>query len=138
MGLPHISGEFGVCMEPEIRFAEKSGKTWMTLRLVAKKRERDSNGAWQDGTAMFIDAVVFNADNLAESISKGDQVVIDGTLEQQDWEDKTTGEKRSKLRIVVENVGVSTRWNKVEVVRVERAAKASDGPDEGDPESMPF
>jgi single-strand DNA-binding protein len=137
MGLPSIHGEFGVCMDPEIRFSQ-AGKCWMTLRLVSKKRERDSNGVWQDGTALFIDAVVFNADNLADSISKGDQIVIDGTLEQQEWNDKETGEKRSKVRIVVENVGVSTRWNKVEVIRTERAAKSDSNTDEGDPSDMPF
>lgn len=109
MGLPRISGEFGIVQDPDVRFSE-NGKCWAKLRVVAKKRERDSSGQWVDGTPLFIDCVVFGAEHLADSVSKGDSVVIDGTLEQQEWADKETGEKRTAFRIVADSVGVSTRW----------------------------
>jgi single-strand DNA-binding protein len=109
MGLPRISGEFGIVQDPDIRFSD-GGKCWAKLRVVAKKRERDSSGQWVDGTPLFIDCVVFGAEHLAESVSKGDSVVIEGVLEQQEWVDKESGEKRSAFRIVADSVGVSTRW----------------------------
>jgi single-strand DNA-binding protein len=102
-------------MEPTIRFAQ-SGSCVLTLRLKANKRVRDSNGEWTDGpTPLFIDATCFGklAENAAESILKGDTVVIDGVLEQQEWADKETGEKRVKVAVIIEEIGLSTRWGKV-------------------------
>ena len=112
MTLPRINGAFGIVKEPEVRFSQ-SGNCVLNLRGKANKRVRDSNGAWSDGpTPLFIDITVFGkiAENLADSISKGDTVMVDGVLEQQEWDDKTTGEKRSKVVIIADEVGVSTRW----------------------------
>jgi single-strand DNA-binding protein len=112
MGLPRINGEFGIVMDPTIRFAT-SGNCVLTLRLKAAKRVRDSNGNWSDGpTPLFIDATIFGklAENTADSVKKGSTVIVDGVLEQQEWADKDTGEKRSKVVIIVDEIGVSTRW----------------------------
>lgn len=120
MSLPRITGAFGVCKEPEVRFSEK-GNCILSLRLVAKKRVRDSNGVWSDGPVpLFIDCTVFGkqAEHLADSIALGDSVIVDGTLEQQEWEDRTTGEKRSKVCIIADEVGVSTQFGAAKTARV--------------------
>jgi len=119
MTLPRVNGSFGVVADPEVRFSA-SGAAVLSLRLVAKKRVRDSNGNWTDGpTPLFIDAAAFGktAENLAESIMKGDNVVISGSLEAQEW---TTpdGERRSKVAIVIDEVGVSTQWAPAKSARV--------------------
>jgi single-strand DNA-binding protein len=41
-----------------------------------------------------------NAENIAKHFGKGDEIGIVGRLEQDQWEDKATGQKRSKVKIV--------------------------------------
>jgi single-strand DNA-binding protein len=111
MPLPKVSGEFGIVKDPEVRFSE-AGKCWVKVRGVAKKRVRDSNGTWADGDPLFIDIVVFGkqAEYLADSVKKGDSITVEGNLEQNEWDDKETGQKRQSMQIVADIVGVSTRW----------------------------
>lgn len=138
-GLPRINGEFGVVKDPEMRFAQ-SGNAILSLRLKANKRVRDSNGNWNDGpTPLFIDCTVFGkmAEHLVESIEKGDSVIVDGVLEQQEWDDKTTGEKRSKVSIVADEIGVSVRWNPAKPQKEAREGTSSNAT-EGSPDDMPF
>lgn len=106
MPLPRIFGEYAVVAEPEVRFSD-GGKAWVKIRGVAKDRVRDSNGNWSDGKALFIDIVVFN-DHIAESVGKGDTVVIEGKLQPADWE--KDGQTVKDFRIVADTFGVSTRW----------------------------
>jgi single-strand DNA-binding protein len=119
VGLPAVNGEFGVVADPEIRFSD-SGKCWMKVRGVAKKRVRDSNGAWADGDPTFIDIVCFGqqAEHLGDSVLKGDTILVVGELEQQTWDDKETGEKRSNYRIIASEIGVSVRWGAAKSQRV--------------------
>lgn len=112
MPLPRINGEFGVYKDPELRFSQ-SGKAVIKVPCIAKKRVRDSNGEWMDGDPLFIDVTAFGkiAENAAESIVKGSTIWVDGTLEQQHWDDKETGEKRSKFAVIADGIGMSLKWD---------------------------
>lgn len=106
--LPVVTGEYGIVGEPEIRFSSE-GKSWAKLRGKAADRVRDSNGAWKDGDALFIDIIVnHGAENLVESVSKGDAVVVTGRLRMREWD--KDGVKQTTYQIVADSVGVSTRW----------------------------
>lgn len=122
--LPVITGEFGIVMEPETKFSE-SGKAWMRLRGIAKDRKRGATGEWEDGEAMFIDLLVFGkvAENLTESIVKGDTVIVSGKLSPNKWTDKD-GVEHESLRVMVDTIGVSVRWNPA---RTPGAVEASGG-----------
>ena len=63
------------------------------------------NGFKENDTS-FIDLVLFGKTAQAASkyISKGQQIGVTGRLKQESWEDKTSGQKRSKLVVVVENL----------------------------------
>jgi single-strand DNA-binding protein len=69
-------------------------RTWMT-KDGEKKEE-----------VAFIDVTVWNrqADNCAKYLAKGRQVHVEGYLKMDSWQDKTTGEKRSKLKVEAEHV----------------------------------
>jgi single-strand DNA-binding protein len=117
MMLPLITGEFGVVADPEIRFSG-NGKAWMSLRLVAKDRVRSESGDWADGDPMWINAVVFGkfAEHLADSVGKGDTVILTGRLAPNVWTDKE-GVQRNDVQIKVDEIGVSMRWG---IARTER------------------
>ena len=109
--LPIITGEFGVVSDPEIRFSEnKTSSAWIKIRGVAKDRVRDATGQWSDGDPVFIDIITgLGAENLFESIAKGDTIIVTGKLKQREYE--KDGEKRISYEIRADSIGVSTRWN---------------------------
>jgi single-strand DNA-binding protein len=108
--LPRIVGEFGIVMEPDVKFSD-AGKCWVKLRCIAKDRKRDSNGQWSDGDPMFIDVLVFGryAENIAESVAKGDTVLVEGRLSPNNWTDKE-GNTHEDLRIMADLIGPSVAW----------------------------
>ena len=123
--LPNIAGEFGVVAEPELKFSDK-GNAWMRIRGAAKDRVRDSNGQWTDGPSMFIDIVLMGkgAENLMESVTKGDSIMVVGVLEPNEWTDKE-GNKQTSMRIRAHEIGVSVRWNPAKTPRMLEVTPAS-------------
>lgn len=93
-----------VARDPELRYIN-DGTPVMDLRLAVTRRAKTSDGSYKDDTA-FIDVTVWRkaAENCAEYLSKGSSVFIEGHLRMDQWEDKKTGEKRSKLRVTAERV----------------------------------
>jgi len=105
-----ISGMFGVVDAPDIRFGD-DGSAWVKLRGVAKDRRRTKDGQWEDGDPTYIDIIVNgkNAENLAESVTKGDAIVVSGKLVQREWTNKE-GQKQKAYSIRASEVGVSTQF----------------------------
>ncbi|WP_210374684.1 single-stranded DNA-binding protein, partial [Borreliella garinii] len=54
----------------------------------------------------YFDCVIFSkrAESLNEYLKKGKQVVVSGSLKYESWQDKNTGDKRSKINIFVDNL----------------------------------
>lgn len=142
-GFPTVAGEFNVVQEPTIRFTQAGG-TVLSLRCRANKQVKDGNGVWGPGpNPLFIDVTVFghHAANLAETVKNGDTVILNGRLEQQDWTDKESGEKRSKVCIVAEEIGLSARWGRVSIDTNTSGTNATtvhaSAPDNDDPWAEP-
>jgi single-strand DNA-binding protein len=94
---------------------------------VAVNRRYQQNGEWQEDTSFF-DVVCWRdlADNVSESISKGDRIIVTGRLEQRSWETQD-GDKRSKVEIVADEVGPSLRWATARVEKIKRDGPAGGG-----------
>ena len=75
--------------DPELRYG-KSGTPWVTF-TVAETRGRDDNKK-----TTFWECKAFGdmAEHVAE-FSKGQRLIVDGSAETEQWEDKDTGKKRS-------------------------------------------
>lgn len=87
---------------------------------LAWNRRFQQDGEWQE-EPHFFDITCWRdlAENVAESFSKGDRVIVVGRLEQSRWEDKDTGQSRSKVGITADEVGPSLRWATVAISKVE-------------------
>ena len=90
--------------DPEIRYTPK-GTAVADLGLAVNRRVSDGNGNWSDETT-FVDVTVWGntAENSQKFLTKGRGVFIEGRLQLDTWEDKQSGQKRSKLKVVGENV----------------------------------
>lgn len=69
----------------------------------------------------FFDVVLFGdlATNAAESLHKGDRVVVVGRLKQERWEDKE-GQSRTKVKIIADDIAPGLRFARAAVQRTER------------------
>lgn len=90
--------------DPELRHTPK-GFAVADLGLAVNRRVSDGEGAWKDETT-FIDVTVWgnSAENAQKYLSKGRGVFIEGRLQMDSWDDKTTGQKRTKLKVVADNL----------------------------------
>ena len=88
---------------------------------LAWNRKWKQGDEWQE-EAHFFDVTCWRdlAENVAESLQKGDRVTVTGRLDLSRWEDKQTGENRSKVGIVADDVAASVRWATVDITRVQR------------------
>jgi single-strand DNA-binding protein len=99
--------------DPEVRVVS-SGKSVCSLR-IAVPQGKDKESAWLEVTCW--DTL---AENVAESVSKGDRVAVQGRITEDRWEDKTTGDKRSKIKVIADDVALSLKYATASASRVDR------------------
>lgn len=98
-----ISGN--LTRDPEMR-STSSGMAIMQLRMaVNDRRKNPQSGEWEDAPN-YVGVVVFGqrAESLSRFLSKGSKIIVDGKLRWSEWDDKTSGEKRSKLEVVADDI----------------------------------
>jgi len=91
--------------DPELR-STTGGMAILKMGVaVNDRRKNQQSGEWEDAPN-FIDVVMFGtrAESVSRFLSKGSKVAIEGKLRWSSWEDKTTGDKRSKVEVVVDDI----------------------------------
>lgn len=118
-----------VTRDPELRYTS-SGLAVCNFSVASNRRWLNkSTNDWEEKVSFF-DVTVWadHGQNVAESVLKGDRVVVTGRMEQRSWETET-GDKRTKVEIVADVVAVSLEWATVtEIVKNEKAQGAEVGP----------
>ena len=89
--------------DPEVRHAQ-SGTTVATLNLATDERRPDGSGGWKSETEWHR-VVLFGkqADLAKQYLTKGREVLIEGSLRTRQWQDKD-GQKRYTTEIVGQNM----------------------------------
>lgn len=116
-----------ITRDPELRFTP-SGAAVANFGLAVNRRWRNQQtNEWEEQVSFF-DIVCWRelAENVAESLTKGSRVMVSGRLDQRSWE-TDTGEKRSKVEVVADEIGPSLRWATAQVTRNERRDGGSGG-----------
>ena len=105
--------------DPEVRFTQ-TGTAVTNLRVAVTQRVQQ-DGQWRDGDTSFFKVNVWRgqAEHLADSLSKGDRVMVTGRLRQRSWE-TPEGDKRSVTEIEADEVGASLKFA---TAKVERATQ---------------
>jgi len=95
--------------DPELRFTS-SGIAVANLRMAVTQRVQQ-DGEWRDGDTSFLRVNVWRgqAEHLADSLAKGDRVMVTGRLRQRSWE-TPEGDKRSVTEVEADEVGASLKW----------------------------
>ena len=116
--------------DPEVGFTN-TGIAVTNLRVAVTQRVQQ-DGQWRDGDTSFSKVNVWRdqAEHLADSLTKGDRVMVTGRLRQRSWE-TPEGEKRSVTELEADEVGASLKWA---TAKVERASQRGNGERSGDRE----
>lgn len=88
--------------DPELRHTS-GNQAVANIGLAVNRRWRSAEGEQREEVT-FIDCEAWGktAETLAKYLKKGRPVFIEGRLKLDQWEDKESGKKQSKLRVVVE------------------------------------
>ncbi len=115
-----LTGRLGA--DPEIRFGA-SGIAILKLRVVTSRRYKDQEtGKWEDADTTWWSVTAFRqiAENAAESLSKGDEVIVVGKVKQRQYE-TSEGEKRTVTEVTADQIGPNLRGATVKVNRIQRS-----------------
>ena len=96
--------------DPELRVTPK-GTAICQFGLAVNRQFKDESGATRDETT-FVDIEAWGKQGelVAKYLPKGSPAMVEGRLKLDQWEDKQSGQKRSKMKVVLENVQfLSTR-----------------------------
>lgn len=117
-----VAGNLGTV--PAMKTTE-NGKSVLRLNVAAGSRYLNGRGEWVDGPTSWHNVVVWGAlaENLADSLSTGDRVVVHGRLEQRGY---TTdeGDNRSIWEITADEIGVSLAYATARPVKKPRGTAA--------------
>lgn len=92
--------------DPEVRYLPNNMAV-VDMGLAVNDRYQDKqSGEWVD-RPNFIDCTAFgkSAESIGKFFTKGRPILIEGKLRFEQWEDKQSGQKRSKIKVVVD------QWN---------------------------
>ncbi len=89
--------------DPELRVTPK-GTAICTFSLAVNRKFKDeSGGEREEVTYIDIEAWGKSGENISKYCTKGRPLFVEGRLRLDQWEDKTTKEKRSRMKVVCEN-----------------------------------
>src|SRR5215469_5974790 len=88
--------------DPELRYTPK-GMAIAKIGIAVNRSWRNEAGETKEEVT-FVDVEAFGrtAENIGQYFKKGRTIFIEGRLKFDQWDDKQTGQKRSKLRVVLE------------------------------------
>ncbi len=107
--------------DPELRFTPSGAAVAnFTVASTPRQFDRQSND-WKDGETLFMRCSIWRdaAENVAESLTKGNRVVVTGRLVSRTFDTKE-GEKRTVMELQADEIGPSLRYATAKVNRTQR------------------
>ncbi|WP_370949112.1 single-stranded DNA-binding protein [Amycolatopsis sp. cg5] len=114
--------------DPELNFTS-SGAGVANFTVISTQRMLDrESGEWRDKDKIALRCSLWRqpGENVAESLNRGDRVIVQGRLKQRSYETKE-GERRTVVELDVEEIGPSLRWV---TARLTKVSRGGDGPAE--------
>jgi single-strand DNA-binding protein len=92
--------------DPEVNFLP-SGSAVAKFGLATSDRFKDKGGEWQDRTEWH-NLVAFGkvAEIIRDYVKKGAKLYVEGSLRTSSWDDKTSGQKKYKTEIIVNDISL--------------------------------
>lgn len=127
-GLAPVTIEGRVGKDPELRFIP-AGAAVCNFSLAHTERKREGD-QWVDGQTIWFDITCWRqlAENVSESIRRGDLVIVHGDLSQDTYTPRDGGGERTKVTITAKYVGPSLTFRTATVNRADRQQQPGQQP----------
>ena len=114
--------------DPELRFTPSGAAVAnFTVASTPRMMDRQTN-EWKDGDPLFMRCSIWReaAENVAESLTRGSRVIVQGRLKQRSFETRE-GEKRTVVELEVDEIGPSLRYATAKVNKASRSGGGGGG-----------
>lgn len=112
-----IQGNFAgqLTDDPSLKFSQ-GGKPWASFTVAFNPRKKQPDGSYTEEEVTFVRCVAFGktAENAAESLRKGNRVVVAGRFKNSSWQGQD-GTNHTDLACVVDELGASVLFDTVTV-----------------------
>lgn len=96
-----------ICRDIELKYSQNQGMAVISNSLAFNKKHANGNqnGSFSQST-VFLDFVAFGktAELINQYYQKGDMLCGQGEISQDEWQDKDTGAKRTKHKIIIQKL----------------------------------
>ena len=100
--------------DPELRYTPKGLAIAKIGLAINRSWKAETGEAKEEVTFVDIDAFGKQAETIGQYLKKGRPVLVEGRLRLDQWDDKQTGQKRSRLGVVLENFQFLDSGNRTE------------------------
>jgi single-strand DNA-binding protein len=124
--------------DPDLKYTPK-GTAIADFGLAINRNWKTETGEKREETT-FVGCVAFGrvAEIIGEYCKKGNPLYVEGRLTQDTWDDKTSGEKKSKTKVNVENIQLLGGGGKGKVNTARHTVKPKDAGLDVAPDDIPF
>ena len=126
----------------DVEFKELENNSLAKFSLVTNEKYKGKDGQTQE-KATFVDVTAWGktAEVLNKYVNKSDLLYVEGKLNQETWEDKETGAKRSKISVTAQNIALAPKALNSGGQAAESSSQPSQTPahaEVGDDDDIPF
>ena len=126
--------------DPELRYTPKGTAIAKITLAINRRWSNEAGEQKEEVTFVDVDAFGKQAETIGQYLKKGRPLLVEGRLKYDTWDDKQTGQKRSKLGVVLDNFQFLDSGNRGEggsapAPRPRPAAAPAEGP--GEPDAPP-
>ena len=125
--------------DPELRFTP-SGAAVANFTVAATSRTFDkTTNQWRDGQALFLRCTLWRqpAENLTESLRRGDRVILTGRLRQRSFETRE-GDQRTMIELDVDEIGASLKFTTLKLTKTDRVTAQAHASEQTADDEPPF
>ena len=125
--------------DPELRFTS-TGTAVANFTVATTPRTFDrQSGEWKDAEALFMRCTLWRqpAEHLAESLRRGDRVIVVGRLRQRSFETRD-GDKRTVIECDTTEVGASLQFRQAKLTAPARTGTSASGDSQLGDDEPPF
>lgn len=107
--------------DPELRFTPSGAAVANFTVASTPRRYNSQSGQWEDGDPLFLRCSIWRdyAEHVAESLTRGTHVIVQGRLKQRSFETRD-GEKRTVVELDVDEIGPALRYATANVTKANR------------------
>ena len=125
-----VTLEGNVGQDPEIKYVSNSSTNAIcNLRVVTSRGIKQEDGSWENTEETWWTVTAFNrlAENVVDSLSKGDPVIVTGRAFIEKYKNRD-GEDRQNLKVIAYKIGLDFSRRTAEVYKMDSAKNGAREP----------